>query len=183
MNIVFLTFIVFLFPGLCLGESFEYQGLKFTLTFSSEWKPAEMLFGVPVTLLGPFQQKTENRPVIQIIPVEKPKWVRADQDFDKMGVEGLTKFGKEYIELRKIWLKKVNGKVIEEHPSEVFKTEAGSPMLQTGISYQIGPKSFAVKTSYIGCKNKLINLRIFLHAGHEKYLPEAQKILRSFKCE
>lgn len=155
------------------GNVISYGEHRFEISYPADWKEVKDFFGIPVTLLGPFQ-KNDARPVIQIIPTKTPPM--------KMTQEELLEFNKNYESGRKKWVGKNNGKLFEVEKAKLTEDKKGYKILSAGVSYQVNFKSYIEKTFYINCPKNLFNLKIVLNKGNKDFLPKALEIVRSFEC-
>lgn len=128
------------------------------------------MFGIPVTLMGPFNKSINARPIIQIIPTDQKPMPMSEKD--------VITFDKNYANGRKKWLNENNGNLIKLIPAKL----EGKSILTAGVEYSMTGKGYVVRTFYINCPENLYNLKIFLHAGLADYLPVAEETVRSFSC-
>lgn len=156
--------------------------MKFDVNLPGDWKEAIDLYGVPVTLMGPFEEKSRSRAIIQIAPTPiDPKKVKG-KGYGNLKDEQLEKIGTDYLAMRKIALDKSGAKIEQVHSPTLRKIKSGQDMLEVGIRYFMEDKGFTVLSSYVFCPKELYNFRIFLRDGNLPKLAQAREIVGSFQC-
>lgn len=151
------------------ARTLSYDGQTFSMDVPTEWKDVKDLYGIPITLLGP-SVAPKPRVVIQVIPTKLPHGEMKESD--------AKKFGEDYAEGRKRWVKEQEGEILELVPGSFEKNR-----LMAGVSYKIHHKRFLERTVYVNCPKKLFHLKLILNFENLESLSEAQNILRSFECE
>lgn len=183
---IFILFLCLVFSQVVWGKNFSWKkdsfAVKFDVNLPGDWKEVIDLYGVPVTLLGPFEEKSRSRAIIQIVPSPiDPKKVKG-KGYGNLNDEQLEKIGTEYLSMRKIALEKSGAKIEQVHTPRLRKIKSGQDLLEVGIRYFMEEKGFTVLSSYVFCPKELYNIRIFLRDGNLSKLPLAREIVGSFQC-
>lgn len=168
----FLIFLAGINPE-AVAKSLTWKTDSFSINVPSGWREVKDLYGIPVTIMGPVQNKT--RAVVQVIPTPL-------KDID-IKAENAKAFGEKYAEGRHKWLKAQNGKLIELLAGRFETLKDGSKMLYAGVSYQMNQKAFIERTFYVSCPKKIFHLKIVQNFELVKDLPESEAIVRSFQCK
>ncbi len=151
-----------------VAKTVKWKDVKFKITVPENWREANDLYGIPVTLLGP-SVNPKPRAIVQIIPTDAPKVPMSEKD--------ARGFGEKYAEGRKNWVREQGGEIYEILPG---KFEDGK--LSAGVSYRLNQKSYLERTYYVNCPKKLYHLKIVLNFENKDELPECESIVRSFAC-
>lgn len=168
----FFILINLLFVFSAWSKSFEIEGKKFSLEFSSEWVDTEGLFDIPLTLSGPMANKI--RPIITVTPTEmtKVKFNQKDKEAEA-----------DYQTERTRWLNKHNGKAQSFRPYQKLKWDGIEEAHSLGYFYSINGNDYAERTYYILCRDRLYHIKSLIQDIHFEYQDEIEKIVRSFRCQ
>lgn len=168
----FFLFFAGLNPG-AWAKSLTWKADSFSIDVPNGWREVKDLYGIPVTILGPVENKT--RAVVQVIPTPlKDVEIKA---------ENAKAFGEKYAEGRRLWLKAQNGKLIELLAGRFETLKDGSKMLYAGVSYQMNQKAFIERTFYVRCPKKIFHLKIVQNFELVDQLDKSDAIVRSFQCK
>ncbi len=151
-----------------VAKTVEWKNVKFEIDVPEDWRAANDLYGIPVTILGP-SVSSKPRAIIQIIPTDAPSV--------KMSEKEARSFGEKYAEGRKSWVRELGGEIYEILPG---KFEEGK--LTAGVSYRLNQKSYLERTYYVNCPKKLFHLKIVLNLESKNQLFKSESIVRSFSC-
>ena len=151
-----------------VAKTVKWNNVKFKINVPENWREANDLYGIPVTLLGP-SVSPKPRAIVQIIPTDAPKVPMSEKD--------ARGFGEKYAEGRKNWVREQGGQIYEILPG---KFEDGK--LSAGVSYRINQKSYLERTYYVNCPKKLYHLKIVLNLENQDELSDCESIVRSFAC-
>lgn len=151
------------------AKSLFYKDDKFSIDVPKKWREVKDLYGIPVTLLGP-SVSPKPRAVVQVIPTSLPH--------GEMKKEDEKKFGEDYAEGRKRWVKEQGGEILELLPGKYEDNR-----LMAGVSYKLNQKRYLERTYYVNCPKKLYHLKIVLNFENLDSLKESEEIVRSFSCD
>ena len=151
----------------------EYKTHSFSIDFPKGWKEVRDFFGVPVSILGPFQTN-QSRPVIQIVPTT--------QKAIEFTSAEVAKWNENHKANTEKWMSKHGGRLQSLVPGVVEVRKDGTRQLVGGLLYQLHAKSFIEKIYYISCPKGLYNIKILVNQGSKEFLQSAEKIVGSFKC-
>ena len=171
MKLTLLTGILFLnfYATSVAAKSISYKESRFSVDVPKNWREVKDLYGIPVTLLGP-SVSPKPRAVVQIIPTPLPH--------GEMKKEDAKKFGEDYAEGRKRWLKEQGGELLELLPGSYQENR-----LMAGVSYKLNQKRYLERTYYVNCPKQLYHLKIVLNFENLDSLKESEEIVRSFACQ
>lgn len=155
------------------AKTVTWKNSTFNIDYPADWKEVKDFFGIPVTILGPYQ-KNDSRPVIQIIPIGEKVIEFTDQEMKKWN-ENHEKNSRE-------WMSKHNGKLQKIWPGVLEKRKDGSKQLVAGLTYELNSIPFFEKIYYLACPKKMWNFKILINQGSKALLPAAEKIVESFQC-
>jgi hypothetical protein len=148
------------------------SGKKVTVDVPANWEAAKDLFGLPLTILGPWAN--ESRPVLTIVPTGVKSSKMPEADFKKL----FTDFKKEKDE----WVQSHKGELVSYEPvtSVEYKGLKGHFI---GAEFKINNVLFIERSYYLYCKEELYNLKYSMRDEHRKYTKDLQKMVEAFKCE
>ncbi|MGE4233624.1 MAG: hypothetical protein AB7F43_09875 [Bacteriovoracia bacterium] len=168
--------------GLLLQSTLSFASLEhvrddkgnFKIHVPSQWQSNRNLFGMPFSMLGPYQ-KGKRRPIVIIIPMGN-----AGQDMPKVSL----KDNNHYRAGREKWLRKVGGKSLAFYPYSEEKIGAHTRGFSVGYRYFAGNTVFEEHTYYVTCKKKLYNFKtITTSTDRDSTKKTILESLRSFDCE
>lgn len=154
-------------------KSITYKSHRFSVDFPAEWQEVEDFFGVPVTILGPFQ-KNESRPLVQIIPIGKKGLKFTDQE--------LKRWNENHRKNSKAWMDKHGGEIQSIWDGKVETKKDGTKQIVAGLTYQLKTKAFYEKIYYISCPKGFYNLKVLVNQGSKEFVKPAEEIAESFTC-
>ncbi len=162
---------MFSFPS--HGKEITYKNFSFSIDHPSDWKEVKDFFGVPVTILGPYQ-KNETRPLVQIIPIGKKG----------LGLTGpeVKKWNQNHQKNSRAWLEKHGGELQSIWDGKVETKKDGSKQIVAGLTYQLKTKAYYEKIYYVSCPNGFYNLKVLVNQGSKEFVKPAEKIAESFSC-
>jgi hypothetical protein len=148
------------------------SGHKITLKVPEGWAASKDLFGLPLTVLGPYVN--ESRPVLGITPTKLKSEKMPEADFKK--------FFDDFRQEKEGWVRSHKGELLDFDPTKSieFKNSRGHFI---GAEYKINNVTFLERSYYLYCKGELFNLKYSIRNEHRKYLSDLQKIVEDFKCE
>jgi hypothetical protein len=162
-----------LFAHVAWSKSVTWKKYTFSIDYPSDWKEVKDFFGIPVTILGPFQAN-DSRPVIQIVPVAEKSLSFSDEE--------MKKWNANHEKNSREWMKKHNGKLQKIWPGILEKRKDGTKQLVGGLTYELNSIPFFEKIYYLACPGRTWNFKILINQGSKKLLPVAEKIVESFQC-
>jgi hypothetical protein len=154
-------------------QSFKLEGNHpVTVTFPDSWEAVRDLFGIPLAVLGPYEN--DSRPVLSILPTTLKKSQTSETEFQKVFVD----FKKEKDE----WVQSHKGQLISYEPMKAvdFGKELKGHFI--GAEFKINDVHFIERSYYLWCKDEVYNLKYSIRNEHKKYLNELQKMVGEFKC-
>jgi hypothetical protein len=168
-------FIYLLFPigAMASTERFSLKtGHQITLNIPQGWETAKDLFGLPLTILGPFSN--ESRPVLGVVPTKVKS--------EKMPEKEFKQFFDDFRKEKEEWVRSNKGELIDFDPTKSveFKNARGHFI---GAEFKINNVTFLERSYYLFCKGELYNLKYSIRDEHKKYLSDLQKMVEEFKCE
>jgi hypothetical protein len=148
------------------------SGKKVTVDIPKNWESAKDLFGIPLAILGPWEN--ESRPVLSVLPTSVKSSKMPENEFKKY----FSDFKKEKDE----WVKSNNGQLLSYEPvtSVELKHSKGHFI---GAEFKINNVHFIERSYYLYCKEELYNLKYSIRDEHRKYIKDLQKMVEDFKCE
>ena len=155
-------------------QSFVLEGgKKVSVDVKENWEAAKDLFGVPLTVLGPWAN--ESRPVVTIVPTKLTKNDISEEQFKKT----FENFKKEKDE----WVRSHSGQLLSYEP--VTSVEFRKDLLghYIGAEFKINNIHFIERSYYLYCKGEVFNLKYSMRDEHRKYTQDLQKVVEEFKCE
>jgi hypothetical protein len=173
MRKILIILFLFSFHSFAKTETVEMaKNKKITLDLNDDWEFVKDLFGVPLTVLGPWEN--ESRPVILYTPTGVNSDKFPEEEFQKIFLD----FRKE----KEAWVKSLSGKLVSFEPMTTikFKNAHGHYI---GAEFIIDDITFSERSFYLFCKKELYSIKWSLRDEHKKYLPELQRIVESFQCE
>jgi hypothetical protein len=143
------------------------------LNVPENWQTTKDLFGMPLQILGPFENG--SRPVIAITPTGIA--------VEKLDANKIAKEQKDYSAGRQKWLSKYGGKAIEFYPYKEEKWGNGTVVHSIGYRYQLAGNEFSERSYFAICSGKLYHLKTLLRKAHETAYGDAVNgIVKSFRC-
>lgn len=154
--------------------TFELEGKhKVTITHPEGWETAKDLYGLPLTVLGPFAN--DSRPVLTIVPTNLKEELHSPAEFKKV-FDGFKTAKEEWVTNHKGNLLKYEA-VTSVEPSKSLKGHfVGSEFALNGVH-------FIERSYYLYCKKEVYNLKYSIRDEHRKYIKDLQKMIGDFKCE
>ena len=168
-----LYLLILFFTNYLSAETFLMKtGHKITLNVPEGWETAKDLFGLPLTVLGPFAN--DSRPVLGIIPTKVMS--------EKMPENEFKKFFDDFRKEKEEWVRSNKGELLDFDPTKSveFKNARGHFI---GAEFKINNVSFLERSYYLYCKGELYNLKYSIRGEHKKYLSDLQRMVEDFKCE
>lgn len=154
-------------------QSFTLEGgKKVSVDVKENWEAAKDLFGIPLTVLGPWAN--ESRPVVSILPTNVKKTDTSEEQFKKY----FSDFKKDKDE----WVQEHKGKLISYEPATSVKMGEKSGHF-IGAEFVINNVHFIERSYYLFCKDEIYNLKYSMRDEHRKYTKDLQKVVEDFKCE
>lgn len=155
-------------------ETFTIDGgKKVSVDVKEKWEASKDLFGIPLTVLGPWEN--ESRPVITILPTTLKKTDIEPSDFKKI----FDDFKKEKDE----WVTSHAGKLLSYEPATSVEFRKDLVGHYIGAEFEIDNTHFIERSYYLYCKGEVFNLKYSMRQEHKKYTQDLQQIVRDFKCE
>lgn len=155
-------------------ETFELQDKKkVTITHPENWETIKDLYGIPLTVLGPFAN--ESRPVLSILPTNVKQEQHSPKEFQKI----FENFKSEKDE----WVAGHKGKLLKYEPLTLVEPRKDLKGHFIGAEYLINKIHFIERSYYLYCKGEVYNLKYSIRDEHRKYIKELQKMIGDFKCE
>ncbi len=150
------------------------KGKKVTVNVPEGWESADDLFGIPLTVLGPWAN--ESRPVLLFLFTNLTEKSFAKTDFQNL----FKDFQKEKDE----WVKSHKGELVKYEPTtQVDYKKTGINGHFIGAEFKINDINFIERSYYLYCKGEVYNLKYSIRDEHKKYVPALQKMVEDFKCE
>lgn len=165
--------LLFIFCSSVWAKPVTWKTYSFDIEHPADWKEVKDMFGIPVTILGPYQTN-ESRPVIQIVPVAEKSIAFTDAE--------VKKWNDNHDRNSREWIKRNNGKLEKLWPGVLEKRKDGTQQLVGGLAYQLNNLAFIEKIYYLSCPKNTWNFKILINQGSKEFLPIAEKIVGSFKC-
>ena len=165
-----------LFSSLCLSaeKNYKFDDKILSIYTPKNWQSAKHFMGSDLKLLGPY--RNGRRPVIALdsLPL-------GDFKFDK---QKISHNHGNYIQGRKDWLLKNNGRAIEFFDYKMTKWKHINEVHMTGYKYVFLDKKFIERTYFFKCKGTVYNLNsLFTDKELVKNQKSYNKILNSIKCK
>lgn len=171
-----------LFIVLCLlsfGANAKVQsftldgGKKVSVDVKENWEAAKDLFGIPLTVLGPWEN--DSRPVVTILPTDLKKEDISEAEFKKH----FENFKKE----KDTWVRSHSGELLSYEP--VTSVEFRKDLLghYIGAEFKINNIHFIERSYYLYCKGEVFNLKYSMRDEHRKYTDDLKKVVEDFRCE
>jgi hypothetical protein len=155
-------------------ESFELkEKKKVTVTYPEGWETIKDLYGIPLSVLGPFAN--ESRPVLSIVPTNLKQEKHSPEEFKKIFDD--FKADKEE------WVQSHDGKLIKFEPATVVEPRSDLKGHFIGAEFYMNGIHFIERSYYLYCKNEVFNLKYSIRDEHRKYINDLQKMVGAFKCE
>lgn len=171
---LFIVLCLFSFGVNAKIQSFTLDGgKKVSVEVKENWEAAQDLFGIPLTVLGPWAN--ESRPVVTILPTNLKKEDISKEEFKKH----FENFKKEKDE----WVQSHSGELLSYEP--VTSVEFNKDLLghYIGAEFKINNIHFIERSYYLYCKGEVFNLKYSMRDEHRKYTQDLQKVVEEFKCE
>lgn len=169
-----LVLCLFSYGAFAKVQTFTLEGgKKVSVNVKDDWEAAQDLFGIPLTVLGPWAN--ESRPVVTILPTELTKKDISEAEFKKH----FENFKKEKDE----WVQSHSGELLSYEP--VTSVEFRKDLLGhfIGAEFKINNIHFIERSYYLYCKGEVFNLKYSMRDEHRKYTQDLQKVIEEFKCE
>lgn len=149
------------------------KGKKVTIAVPEGWESVKDLYGIPITVLGPWAN--ESRPVLMYVFTHLKKSYFSQEDF-----EGLFKdFEKE----KSDWVKTHNGTLIKYEPKTKVELRKDLQGHYIGAEFKINDIHFVERSYYLYCKEQVYNLKYSMRDEHRVHLPVLHQMIKEFKCE
>lgn len=149
------------------------KGIKVTLDVPAGWETASELFGIPLTVLGPWAN--ESRPVLLFLFTNL-----TSKQFNQDQFQNLFKdFQKE----KDDWVKSHKGVLVKYEPTTKVELRKDLTGHFIGAEFKINGIHFIERSYYLYCKDQVYNVKYSIRDEHRPYLPVLQKMVGEFKCE
>ncbi len=165
--------LLFSFGAVASFETFTLKtGHKITLNVPEGWEASKDLFGLPLTVLGPFAN--DSRPVLGIVPTKVTS--------EKMPEKEFKKYFEDFRKEKEEWVRSNKGELLDFDPTKSveFKNARGHFI---GAEFKVNSLTFLERSYYLYCKGELYNLKYSIRNEHKKYLGDLQKMVEDFKCD
>lgn len=155
-------------------QSFTLEGgKKVSVDVKENWETAQDLFGIPLTVLGPWEN--ESRPVVTILHTELKKEDLSEAEFKKY----FENFKKEKEE----WVQSHSGELLSYEPVKSVEFRKDLLGHYIGAEFKINNIHFIERSYYLYCKGEVFNLKYSMRDEHRKHTKDLQKVVEDFKCE
>ena len=155
------------------AEVISVDDLKFNIDVPQSWRVSHKLFALPVALVSPL--KDGKRLIVGITPTKKA--------FGYFKTMKLKEQENIYLEGRKKWLKKFNGKLKIFKPLEHITTDTRGEYYKIGYLYEMTNHTFEEFTYYKNCNGMLYHLKTLREVDIYKDATSIDQIVRSFHCK
>jgi hypothetical protein len=149
------------------------QKKKVTVTHPESWETVKDLYGIPLTVLGPYAN--ESRPVLSILPTNLREEKHSPKEFQKL-FEDFKKEKDEWVSGHKGTLLKYEALTLVEPRKDLKGHFIGAEFAINGIH-------FVERSYYLYCKSEVYNLKYSIRDEHRKYIKDLQQMIGDFKCE
>lgn len=168
-----------LFLSLLISTAFAVRqtheispGKKITIELPEKWESVTDLYGIPLTVLGPWND--ESRPAMS--------FVYTGMDIKKFPESELQKLFKDFKSEKESWVKEHKGELLKYEP--VKKIIVGKNTANfIGAEFKINGIHFIERSYYLTCKDEVYNLKYNIRHEHLKHLQAIMGIVETFKCE
>jgi hypothetical protein len=155
-------------------ETVELEGKKkVTVTYPGSWETAKDLYGIPLTVLGPFED--DSRPVVTILPTSVKSEMKSEKEFQKLF--------EDFKSSKEKWVATHQGQLLKYEPATKVELRKDLTGHYIGAEFVINKIHFIERSYYLYCKDEVYNLKYSLRKEHLKYIKDLQKIIGDFKCE
>lgn len=156
------------------SQTHEVETNKFvTLEVPAGWETVKDLFGIPLAVLGPWND--ESRPVLSILFTHLTREKFAQKDFQNLFAD----FKNE----KDAWVKSHQGTLISYEPATPVDFGKDLSGHYIGLEFEMNSIHFIERSYYLYCKNEVYNLKYSLRDEHRQHLAQLQKLVREFKCK
>lgn len=173
----YMSFVLLLcasFAAYSKTESFKLDKSKnISVTYPTNWESAKNLYGIPVTILGPW--KNESRPVITIMSTLLTK--------EKFNQDDLKKILIDFKDKKNAWVLSHKGHLISFEPLEEVNYKSKVKGYHIGAEFSVSNIHYIERSYYLTCKDEVFNLKYSIRDEHRFQLKDIQSIVESFQCE
>lgn len=173
MKLLFLLLLSFNSFAFSKSERHDLHEGKFvTIIFPDGWETVKGLFGIPLTLLGPWEN--ESRPAMSFLYTGM-----AEKNFPKSEFQKLfTDFKAE----KEAWVKKHKGELVLYEPMTPVKF-ANAEGHFIGAEFKIDDVHFIERSYYLTCEGEVYNLKYSIRDEHRKHLKNLADAVETFRCK
>ncbi len=147
--------------------------IKVTVSVPEGWESAENLFGIPLTVLGPWAN--ESRPVMTFLFTHLTTKKFSEDEFQKLF--------KDFQTDKDEWVKSHKGELLKYEPTTKVELRPDLTGHFIGAEFKMNNIVFIERSYYLYCKDQVYNLKYSIRDEHRPYLPTLQKMVGEFKCE
>ena len=172
MKFMFLLF-CFISFAFAKSESFDLNDQKkMTLNLPAGWEGVKDLYGIPVIVLGPWEN--ESRPAMSFVytGMKESKFPRSE----------LQKLFVDFQSEKQKWVDQHKGKLISYEATTPVKF-ANSSGHFIGAQFNINGVHFIERSYYLTCLGEVYNLKYSIRKEHEKYLSTLSDLVETFQCK
>ena len=171
---ILIVLCLFSYGAFAKVQTFTLEGgKKVSVNVKEDWEAAQDLFGIPLTVLGPWAN--ESRPVVTILPTELTQKDISEAEFKKH----FENFKKEKDE----WVQSHSGELLSYEPATSVEFRKDLLGHFIGAEFKINNIHFIERSYYLYCKGEVFNLKYSMRDEHRKYIQDLQKVVEEFKCE
>lgn len=155
------------------AETFEIsKGKKISINLPSEWEGVKDLFGLPLTVLGPWEN--ESRPAMSFTYTGMVEKKFTKSEFEKLFADFKSD--------KQNWVNKHKGELLQIDP--LTEVKAGNKSgYYIGSEFKINDIHFIERSYYLACNGEIYNVKYSIRDEHKKHLKGLTDIVENFKCE
>jgi hypothetical protein len=148
------------------------QDKKIRINILSAWEPVKDLYGLPLVVLGPWENK--SRPAIT--------WVFTGMNAKHMTPEEFRKLFVTFKKEKEDWLKGHSGRLLKFEEATPIQF---SPKLKghfIGAEFMVSDVHFIERSYYLYCKDEVYNVKWSIRDEHRKFMKDLTSIVGSLEC-
>lgn len=145
---------------------------KVTIDVPENWESVKDLFGLPLTVLGPWENSARPAMSFLYTGMEEKKFPKSEME----------KLFTTYKSDKKEWTEAKEGKLLSLDLLTPVKMGSNSGYF-VGSEFEINNLHFIERSYYIACGGFFYNIKYSIRKSQQKYISDLEKIIGSFKCD
>lgn len=156
-------------------KNIQYKSTQFSMNIPKHWEQLNDTFGVPITLLGPWDNETQLRHVLMITPDELSNAFTLNK-------QALKEQFVDYKKGRSQWAKQQNAQIISF--SNLKFPSIGQESMEFGFTFKQQGITYLEKSLYVFCGPKQVfHLKsLEVRFSQEQAAKDMYNMINSFQC-